>query len=113
VLDTGKNSLSLVSKNKCIKSFRILTQSLYDLIRFYRHLAGIQQQKGTHGYSKLNIVPPPTSVLLSSVLTSVKAIFGTPNGNVAVSWQRSGGDIFAKATPVLHIVVILLFLIDR
>jgi alpha-L-rhamnosidase len=72
---------------------------------FYRNLAGIQQERDTVGYSTLNITPPPTNVLLNSLLTSVKAIFGTPNGDVVVFWQRSGGDIFAKATPGAPIVL--------
>ncbi len=61
---------------------------------FYTHLAGIKQAKGSIGFKHISISPPPADVLINSELNAVSAYTMTPNGMVAVSWQRSGKEPF-------------------
>eukprot|EP01119_Soliformovum_irregulare_P021723 TRINITY_DN7294_c0_g2_i1.p1 TRINITY_DN7294_c0_g2~~TRINITY_DN7294_c0_g2_i1.p1 ORF type:complete len:1083 (+),score=341.06 TRINITY_DN7294_c0_g2_i1:2597-5845(+) len=59
---------------------------------FYSKLAGIQQARGSTGYSKIEISPPSSDVILMSTLTSVDAHVTVGSGIVESGWKRTGGE---------------------
>eukprot|EP01114_Cavostelium_apophysatum_P010577 TRINITY_DN2447_c0_g1_i1.p1 TRINITY_DN2447_c0_g1~~TRINITY_DN2447_c0_g1_i1.p1 ORF type:complete len:1110 (+),score=243.84 TRINITY_DN2447_c0_g1_i1:27-3332(+) len=91
---------------------------------FYQGLAGIQQDSGFQtprhfprsekaqsnylgsvAYQNIVIQPPSVHVLLYSPLTSVSATLNTLAGQVASSWQRSGGVICASAPENFNLTI--------